>query len=250
MSTLFCNIRKFFILLHNIYCILRKNMLFSTYSIVKEVKMVPIWNERIHEKRTEKGITLAQIADRLGVTEATAQRYERGNIKSIPYEHMCAYGEILNCSPAYLMGWEDNSSVMLNNIYPIELKRFPMLGEIACGKPTYINEDRESYIMAGTDIKADFCLKAKGDSMINARIYDGDIVFVRKQDIVENGEIAAVVVNNDSEATLKRFYYYAEKSMVILKAENPVYEDLIFTNDELNNFHVLGKAIAFQSDIK
>lgn len=212
--------------------------------------MVPIWNERIHEKRTEKGITLAQIADRLGVTEATAQRYERGNIKSIPYEHMCAYGEILNCSPAYLMGWEDNSSVMLNNIYPIELKRFPMLGEIACGKPTYINEDRESYIMAGTDIKADFCLKAKGDSMINARIYDGDIVFVRKQDIVENGEIAAVVVNNDSEATLKRFYYYAEKSMVILKAENPVYEDLIFTNDELNNFHVLGKAIAFQSDIK
>ena len=86
--------------------------------------------------------------------------------------------------------------------------------------------------------------------MINARIYDGDIVFVKKQDIVENGEIAAVVVNNDSEATLKRFYYYAEKSMVILKAENPVYEDLIFTNDELNNFHVLGKAIAFQSDIK
>lgn len=95
-------------------------MLFSTYSIVKEVKMVPIWNERIHEKRTEKGITLAQIADRLGVTEATAQRYERGNIKSIPYEHMCAYGEILNCSPAYLMGWEDNSSVMLNNIYPFK----------------------------------------------------------------------------------------------------------------------------------
>lgn len=66
---------------------------------------MPIWNERIHEKRLEKGITLAQIADRLGVTEATAQRYERGNIKNIPYEHMCAYGEILNCSPAYLMGW-------------------------------------------------------------------------------------------------------------------------------------------------
>lgn len=66
-----------------------------------------IWNERIHEKRKESGITLAQIAERLGVTEATAQRYERGNIKSIPYEHMCAYGEILHCSPCYLMGWED-----------------------------------------------------------------------------------------------------------------------------------------------
>lgn len=66
-----------------------------------------IWNERIHKKRKESGITLAQIADKLGVTEATAQRYERGNIKSIPYEHMCAYGEILHCSPCYLMGWED-----------------------------------------------------------------------------------------------------------------------------------------------
>ncbi len=70
---------------------------------------MPIWNERIHEKRIEKGITLAQIADRLGVTEATAQRYERGNIKNIPYEHMCVYGELLNCSPAYLMGWEDKT---------------------------------------------------------------------------------------------------------------------------------------------
>lgn len=140
--------------------------------------------------------------------------------------------------------------LIVSNIYPIELKRFPLLGEIACGKPTYAAEDRESYIMTGTDINADFCLKAKGDSMVNARILDGDIVFVRKQDIVDNGEIAAVVVNNDSEATLKRFYYYAEKSMVILKAENPAYEDLIFINDELNNFHVLGKAVAFQSDVR
>lgn len=86
--------------------------------------------------------------------------------------------------------------------------------------------------------------------MINARILDGDIVFIRKQEIVDNGEIAAVVVNNDSEATWKRFYYYAEKAMVILKAENPAYEDMIFTNEELNNFHVLEKAVAFQSDVR
>ncbi|MCM1191980.1 MAG: helix-turn-helix domain-containing protein [Butyrivibrio sp.] len=71
---------------------------------------MPIWNERIHERRLEKGITLAQVAERLGVTEATAQRYECGNIKSIPYEYMCVYGEILNCSPCYLMGWEDKKT--------------------------------------------------------------------------------------------------------------------------------------------
>lgn len=209
-----------------------------------------IWNERIHSMRTEKGITLAQIAERLGVTEATAQRYERGNIKSIPYEHMCAYGEILHCSPAYLMGWEDNSSINLDNTFPISSKCFPMLGEIACGEPTYTAEDRESYVLSGTEINADFCLKAKGDSMINARILEGDIVFIKKQDIVDNGEIAAVVVNNESEATLKRFFYYPERNMVILRAENPLYRDMIFTDEELENFHVLGKAVAFQSDVR
>ena len=125
-----------------------------------------------------------------------------------------------------------------------------MLGEIACGKPKYANEDRESYIMAGTNIKADFCLTARGDSMVNARILDGDIVFIQKQDMVENGEIAAVVVNNDSEATLKRLYYYQEKGLLILKAENPAYEDLIYQGDELNQVHILGKAIAFQSDVR
>lgn len=73
-----------------------------------------IWNERIRKKRLEKGITLAQIADKLGVTEATAQRYESGSIKSVPYEHMCAYGEILGCSPAYLMGWVTNTDSILD----------------------------------------------------------------------------------------------------------------------------------------
>ena len=135
-----------------------------------------------------------------------------------------------------------------DNIYPIELKKFPLLGEIACGEPIFCDEDRESYILAGTNIKADFCLKCKGYSMINARIYDGDIVFVRKQDSVENGEIAAVVI--DDEATLKRMFYYPENDMVILKPENTAYKDIILMNDQLNSVHVLGKAVAFQSDVR
>lgn len=116
------------------------------------------------------------------------------------------------------MTGENPETIKISNIYPIELKKFPMLGEIACGKPKYTNEDRESYVIAGTDIKADFCLKASGDSMVNARIFDGDIVFIRSQEMVENGEIAAVIVNNDSEATLKRLYYYHEKKLTDFKS--------------------------------
>lgn len=69
-----------------------------------------IWNERIKEKRTEKGITLAQIAELLNVTEATAQRYESGAIKNVPYDHICTYARFFNCSPSYLMGWEDEAA--------------------------------------------------------------------------------------------------------------------------------------------
>lgn len=68
-----------------------------------------VWNERIRQRRLERGLTLAQVADKLQVTEATAQRYESGSIKNVPYEHMCTYAEIFNCSPSYLMGWSEET---------------------------------------------------------------------------------------------------------------------------------------------
>lgn len=149
-----------------------------------------------------------------------------------------------------MAGTEKAEMPHLSNIFVIGLKQFSILVEVACGKPKYTNEDRESYVMAGANVNVDFCLRASDDSMIGARILDGNIVFIKKQDMVENGEIASVVVNNDGEATLKQLYYYKEKSLLILKAENPAYEDLIFTGEELNCVHILGKAIAFQSDVK
>ena len=144
---------------------------------------------------------------------------------------------------------EDSSAIntQFDNIYKIDKIKLPMLGTIACGEPIFADEDRESYVMVGTEIRADFCLKCQGDSMINARIHDGDIVFIRKHDIVDNGEIAAVII--DDEATLKRFYYYKEQNMVILRPENSKYKDIILTGEQLERVKVLGKAVAFQSDV-
>ena len=191
-----------------------------------------------------------QLAELAGYTHRSSiTKIEKGEV-DLSLSKIEQFAKVLGKEPEELVGWEEDSAATIDNIYPIELKRFPLLGEIACGIPTYASEDRESYVMAGTDIKADFCLIAKGDSMINARIHEGDIVFIRKQAIVDNGEIAAVITSDDNEATLKRFYHYPEKNMVILKAENPSYEDMIFINEELENFHVLGKAVAFQSDVK
>lgn len=209
-----------------------------------------IWNERIHERRIEKGLTLAQVAEKLGVAEATAQRYECGSIKSIPYECMCAYGEILNCSPAYLMGWEDESSENTNNFKTIDSRQFPMLAGMVNEQPEYSDKTGEYYVMAGGDINADFCIRAQGNSMINAGIHDGDLVFIKKQNAVKNGEVAAVTLHNSGSIVLKRVFYYVDKKMVILKSENPAYEDMIFTDNELADFNVIGKAIAFQSSVR
>lgn len=205
--------------------------------------------QKIKQMREEKGLTLEELGNRVGVGKSTVRKWENGMIANMRRDKIAKLAKALGCTPAYLMGWDDATSTpTYQNIHSITTQKLPVLGKIACGVPSYANEERESYVLAGTEIDADFCLIASGDSMTGARIYDGDIVFIRKQEIVENGEIAAVVIN--SEATLKRFFYYQEKSLLILKAENPKYADLIYTDGELEQVHVLGKAIAFQSDIK
>lgn len=205
--------------------------------------------QRIKEKRELLNMSQEELATKVGYKSRSSINKIEKDGRGLPQDKITLIAKALNTTPSYLMGWEDDISIDYEKygIQPITTKKLPLLGEIACGEPVYANEDRESYIEIGTDINADFCLKAKGDSMINARIYDGDIVFIKKQSIVENGEIAAVVI--DDEATLKRIEYLKEKNIIMLKPENPTYNTIIYTNGELEQINILGKAIAFQSDI-
>ncbi|MGM9946747.1 LexA family protein [Floccifex sp.] len=203
--------------------------------------------DKIKKRRLELNLTLDDVAKELGVNKSTVLRYESKSINKMPIDVIPPLAKILQCSPEYLMGWDDEYNDY-NNIFKISKQKLPLLGSISCGVPIYANEERESYILCGTEIKADFCLKCHGDSMINARINDGDIVFIRKQDVVNNGEIAAVII--EDEATLKRFFYYKEQGMVILRAENPKYKDIVLTGDKLNTITIIGKAVAFQSDVE
>ncbi len=209
--------------------------------------------ERIKKLREGLSITQGELAEKAGYTShSSIAKIESGSI-DLPQSKIELIATALNTTPAYLMGWKDDPrikepSLQLDNIFPVQTQRIPMLGDIACGKPIFANEERESYVQAGINIKADFCLTARGDSMIGARIHDGDIVFCRSQSIVDNGEIAAVIIGE--EATLKRVYYYPEKKKLVLQAENPKYEPYVYIGSELDEITILGKAIAFQSDIK
>jgi len=201
---------------------------------------------RLKQERLKKNITLKEIAEYINVKEATVQRYESGDIKTVPYENVVLISEILNTSPSYLMGWDTEDITTIDNIIPIETKKIPLLGEIACGVPQLAEEHFECYVEVGTNIQADFCLKAKGDSMINARIFDGDIVFIRKQSDVNDGEIAVVYM--DGEATLKRVRKYADRLQLV--AENPTIKPIDVFEKDFETVCMLGKAVAFQSDVK
>lgn len=214
---------------------------------------MPEIGKKIRFKREQLNMTQEELAKRLGYkSKTTIAKIENGT-NDIVQSKVVDFANALDTTVAYLMGWEDEDHQIpkdpkvFDNIFPISAKRFPLLGEIACGEPIFANEDRESYIMAGTDIDADFCLKAKGDSMIGARILDGDIVFIKETSIVDNGDIAAVAV--DDEVLLKRFEYSKEENILALHSENPRYKTKRYSGEQLDHIRVLGKAVAFQSDV-
>ena len=202
--------------------------------------------ETLKKLRRERGLTLEEVALAVGTSKQTVSRYEKGVISNIPHEKVEALANVLSVSPSALMGWGAKSEP--DTVSPASARALPVLGEIACGEPIFAEASYEDFTAMGTRMGADFCLRAVGDSMIGARIYDGDTVFIRSQDTVENGEIAAVIIRG--EATLKRVYYYPEKEKLILSPENPKYEPFVFLGEELEGIRIIGKAVAFQSAVR
>ena len=203
--------------------------------------------KRIKEIRISKNITQDELALKIGTTKQTIYKYENEIVTNIPSQKIELISNALNTTPDYLMGWSDKSTDDLYSIpginpIPKTYKR-PRLGTIACGEPILAEENIETYDDIPDNIKCDFTLVCKDDSMINARINDGDIVYIKQQSQVDNGEIAAVLIDN--EATLKRVYIYEDK--VVLQPENTKYPPFVYTKEEMNNIRILGKAVGFTS---
>ncbi len=199
--------------------------------------------KRLLKAFEEANLSYRELEEKTGLSRMTIQRYITGDVKKIPLNKLEVLAKGLGTTAEYILGWDDTPA----DVYPIKKKQFKVLGEIACGQPIFANEDHETYINASSDIDADFCLVAKGDSMKDARINDGDVVFIKATSIVDNGSIAAVVI--DDEATLKRWYFYPNEKKLILNPANPRYEPLVFMGKELNNIRCIGKAVCFMSNL-
>lgn len=188
----------------------------------------------IKKRRKELGYTLAQIAEAVGVSEATVQRWESGNIKTVRHENLDRLAEVLRVPPPALMGWDidgtDAAVVTVNEPYFA-----PIVGTIPAGYPAVALEDIEGYEpIPYPDAENYFFLRVDGNSMINAGILPGDLVLIKKQDYAEPGQIVACRVNGD-EATLKR--YKPSAGAVVLMSENSEYEpQVISTEDFVNGY--------------
>lgn len=213
--------------------------------------------EIVNRYRKENNITMDEFAKKSGLSKGYISMLEKNeNPKTkkeiIPtLETINRVAEVIGMDlDTLLKHLGRNQKVELpsaNNIIPLpKTKRIPLLGKIACGSPITAEENIENYVDVPEFTHADFALTCQGDSMINARVMDGDIVYIRLQPEVENGEIAAVLI--DGEATLKRVYY--QKGKIILQPENNNYPPLIYEKDEILDVRILGKATYFLSKMK
>ena len=210
--------------------------------------------KRIKDLRTSLDMTQDELAKLTGYkSRSSIQKIESGE-RDITQSTIAAFAKALKVTPSVIMGWEENNKnntapdySNIKGIMPLpEMRKVPLLGAIDCGEPIYREEDE--WISLPNDIKADFCLRCQGDSMIDARINDGDIVFIKACPEVENGQIAAVSIDN--EVTLKRVFYYPEKNKLVLYPENKAYEPFVYMNEELNDIRILGRAVVFLSRAK
>lgn len=198
--------------------------------------------QRLKECRESFGLSQSQLSEKIGISQANINRYEKA-IHGPGRDAIAKLAVFFGVNPAWLMGADVEKYL---DIPDIEYIKVPIIGEIAAGIPITAQEDIIGYEYVSEKSCIDFCLRVKGDSMIGARIMDGDIVYIHKQNDVENGEIAAVLIDN--EVTLKRIYKV--NGNVILHPENPAYKDIVLTKKQYKDIIILGKVKEFKSKVK
>lgn len=203
--------------------------------------------ELLKKLRIEKDLSLDDVAKQLGLARQTLYKYETGLITNIPLTRIEELAKIYNVTPGYITGWEDDDidlSKIPGIILPVKMKKIPILGTIACGEPIFAEENYEGYFMLDSNLPvADFVLRAKGDSMVDADIYEGDLVFFRRKSDVDNGSIAAVII--EDEATLKKVY--KNESNLILQPCNSNYAPIVLSENDHKNIRVLGEMVGVYS---
>ena len=200
--------------------------------------------ERIKALRIQHGLTQEELGQKGGVQKSAIYKYETGLVVNLKRSMIEKLALALGVKPTYLMGLSDEETTIPPGFEPLpKMVKRPLVGSIACGEPITAEENIEDYVDVPENVQCDFCLRCKGDSMIDAGIHDGDIVYIRIQPTVENGQIAAVRI--DGEATLKRVFWDKQQQVLQLNPCNSSMSPMIFTGSVLETVHIEGKAVGY-----
>lgn len=195
--------------------------------------------ERIRQCRDKLGMSQTALADKVDSTKQNIYKYETGIITNIPSDKIEQIADALNVTPAYLMGWETQKDPLPSGFIPMpETSQVPLVGRIACGTPILVEQNIEAYVPVLTRWRADFALICEGQSM-EPLFQDGDLVAIRKQASVEQGQVAAVRIG--SEVTLKRVYLHQD--CIELRPENSAFDSIIKFREEMNEVVIEGRAV-------
>lgn len=201
-------------------------------------------SKRILDTILKKEISYGELSSRTGIPKSALQRYATGETEKIPIDRLQMIAKAIGTTTAYLMGWEEPQTTIPNNslFSPLPpMKEWKVLGGTACGDPLHM--ELEETITAPADIDADYVFRCVGDSMIGARILDGDTVFV-KAGYVENGQIGVVRV--EDSYSLKRIYH--GENYLELRSENPMHPPIILRGEQINA-EIIGRAVYFRSRV-
>lgn len=192
--------------------------------------------KKLKSSREQNQLTIKDVSKMVGLSVSTISRYENGLVANMNTPTLQMLSEIYNVNILWLLGKSDSRHDQIKTTKSIN--SVPLIGTIAAGTPILAEENIERYFNIDSSIKADFCLRIKGDSMINAGINNNDIVFIRQQPTLEIGEIGAIQIGE--EATLKRFY--RTNDSIILQGANSRYLPQVYTSE--SDVKVLGKLVA------
>lgn len=203
--------------------------------------------DRIRLRREKLRISQEELATRLGYkSRSTIAKIESGE-NDLTQSKIVAFAEALNTTARWLLDYDDSDLTLPPGTHRPQFKKVPMLGYAAAGQPLEdLNQDTPYYDIENK-YDVDFCITVRGDSMIDANINDGDIVFIKSMPEVPNGKIACVEIDNE-KVCLKRFYKSGKT--VSLASANSKYAPMFFTEDTCESIKVLGLAVLRQSEIQ
>lgn len=211
------------------------------------------FSQRLSQLLQEHQLSVTQFAQSIGLSKQAVSSYCTG-VRIPKQPTVDSIARKLGVNPKWLLGYAVPKQggiegiALPDNLIPLPevSQTVPLLGNIACGSPIFAQQNVEALLPLPEFVRADFALRCKGDSMIEARIFDGDFVYIRQQSDVDNGEIAAVLI--EEEATLKRVY--KQPNQLILQPANGKYAPLVYTDQQLESVKILGKAVYFVSAVR